>query len=372
MFGGKVLGEGGFGCVVHPHYPCKNKKTNIELVSKIVSITDPLSYIEIADELNISLKLKKIDPYNTYFLGGIEKCNIKKKKISEEDIKDCDKLKEGGNKYVNILIPKGENFDNIIKNMNINSIYKTIKHLLKGVKLLNLKNMIFLDIKPDNFLFVKNKNDPDNIHPVFIDFGKDYVIKSKTGLAKFLRNFASVFYSPLAPEINVTSYIKGVKFNKLTFNSLLDNLREGRQKIQMLYKIHPDGEEAKEMKENFYKELEKDYKITTQKLMVYSVGLSIISVLQMYQPEKLLDTKLRSVLSMMTDMDLRQRATCDEIIKIIDDILPKDIIRNISIDENSKLKRKKKKLFKSLTPLQRQQQKKPKKGMLKKIFSFLK
>ena len=256
--------------------------------------------------------------------------------------------------------------------MNKDSIYKTIRHLTKGVKLLVLKKLLFLDIKPDNFLFVKDKNNPDNIHPVFIDFGRDYVIKSKTGMAKFLRNFASIFYYPLAPEINITAYIKGAKFNILTFNSLLRNLNDGRRKIRSYYKIQPDSEEAKEIKKNFYNELEKNYSLTTERLMIYSVGLAIISTLQIYQPKLLTNIKLRSLLTMMTDMDIRQRATCDEVIKIVDDMFPKNIKENISINDNSKLKKKQKKLFKSLTPLQRQIQKPKKKGVLKKIFSFIK
>jgi serine/threonine protein kinase len=366
MFGGKVLGEGGFGCVVYPHYPCKNKKTDIELVSKIVS-ADPISYKEIADELNISLKLKKIDPKNTYFLGGIEKCYIKQKNMKEEDIKGCDRIKNQ-KRFINILIPKGEEFEIIMKDMNIDSIYKTIKHLVKGIKLLNLKNLLFLDIKPENLLFVRNKNNPDDIHPVFIDFGKDYVIKSKSGLNNFIKGLAGQFYYPLAPELNVVLYLKGLKYNKYTFNSYLDDLRQGRMRIKRYYKINPDGKEVDEMKNNFNKELEKNYKLTTQKLMIYSVGLSILSVLQIYHPKELMENiKLRTILSMMTDIDIRERGTCDEIIKIIDNILPNNIKRNISIEENSKLKNKK--IFKTLTPLQREQQKTPKKG-LKKLFSF--
>ena len=71
--GGRVLGEGAFGCVVHPSIKCANVKTDGTTVSKIITISD-----DIHEEIALLDLIRKLDPEMKYFVTYIGACYIKK------------------------------------------------------------------------------------------------------------------------------------------------------------------------------------------------------------------------------------------------------------------------------------------------------
>jgi hypothetical protein len=76
--GGKVLGEGGFGCIISPPLQCKNPFLNIpysiddKYISKIVEYDEDDS--EMMNELKIGSKLLRIDPNQKYISPIINGC----------------------------------------------------------------------------------------------------------------------------------------------------------------------------------------------------------------------------------------------------------------------------------------------------------
>ena len=87
--GGKLLGEGGFGCVISPPLKCKNKHfSNVpysidnKYISKLVEYNEDED-AEIMAELKFGEKLVKIDPTQKYFSPMINGCNFSKQKSND-------------------------------------------------------------------------------------------------------------------------------------------------------------------------------------------------------------------------------------------------------------------------------------------------
>lgn len=95
MKGGKFLGEGSFGCVVSPALSCitnlkssnKYKKTSKSnnrrtIVSKIILSPDD----SVKDEIDIALKLKKLDPHQKHFITLNDYCKLKRVPVDRSNI----------------------------------------------------------------------------------------------------------------------------------------------------------------------------------------------------------------------------------------------------------------------------------------------
>lgn len=334
MKGGKKLGEGGFGCVVEPYYPCSKKKSKIDVVSKLI-VKDDKMIKEILDEYKISLKLKKIDPNNNYFLGGIEKCDIKFKKLKKEDINSCYILNEKNKKYINIIMPKGEDFKNIIPNMTPKNVLISLKNLLKGAKLLNEKGITFLDIKYENLLFVRNSDNKNEIHPVFIDFSKYFVIKNKKEFKKFLKLYKGSVYQIWPVELLIFLFVmndKTLKKNYIEIKKHFENMKI----IESIVGFKPNVEAYYNI---FKEELKNNYKLTLQRIMIYLIGMSFLDVININ------DKFLKKILEIMTDNDFRRRKSVDELIKMINNKLKINSNSKIDISKDKSLNKMKKKTF---------------------------
>ena len=48
MIGGKLLSEGGYGCVFYPEIPCKKRRTNIRKYASKIQVYDKSARKEIA------------------------------------------------------------------------------------------------------------------------------------------------------------------------------------------------------------------------------------------------------------------------------------------------------------------------------------
>ena len=92
MLGGRILGQGTYGCVFQPALVCRGKKRNIceNMVGKITSKRDA------KNELEISEILHAIQDFKSYTIPvEKEKCSPRaKSKQTEKDIQECDLSKE--------------------------------------------------------------------------------------------------------------------------------------------------------------------------------------------------------------------------------------------------------------------------------------
>jgi len=363
--GGKVLGKGGYGCVIQPAIMCKSTKSENK-VSKIIRM-DELNVIErkeLNEEMKISKKFQKIDRHNDYFLGGIENCKIKSSKINKKDLKNCNFPIKKEIEIMNIVMTKGEPFPKIAKKLNTEDLLKTMKYLLIGAKksLINL-NITLLDIKIENLLFIKNSKYPNLINPVFIDFSPELVPQSKSNFIDFLDGMGISYYFVWPREIMLAAYKNDLrkmkKLPKEPKEGDSDKVWEKYEKIELHnIRLQNDIEDFKEnikknnnydMSKNNYKKdvrdyekaLNKDYKNLMGKAMVYQIG-NCYKDLELKNPS----ADFINIMNKMIEQDYKKRLNIDEAIKEIEKKIGKKNNKDLLIDykKYSKLN-KMKKLF---------------------------
>jgi serine/threonine protein kinase len=198
--GGKLLGEGGFGCVISPPLRCKKTfhkfpySIDANYISKIVEYDD--SDESIWDELNIGKKLIKIDPSQKYFSPILDGCFLHKQKSKDlmyslTNTKSSTnnsytlntKNKEKCNVYMDThylnLISKNagitiedsfESKDLYLKNYIKKNYIHIMHHYCKALKLLKENNILHCDIKTMNVMINYNKT-RDTAGLTLIDFG---------------------------------------------------------------------------------------------------------------------------------------------------------------------------------------------------------
>ena len=166
MIGGKIWGEGTYGCVFHPPIKCDGEKKRRSGVGKIIK-----NMYDANEEIQIAKKIKKIDPKGNFTNPIIHDCMIKKSNITK---KDEDNILCGATSTLNenktyrqiIYRYKGEDLL-----QTTNKDFMKFFNLVNGLKLLQQNKICHRDIKEQNILSLKNKY-------IFIDFG----LTTKTNL----------------------------------------------------------------------------------------------------------------------------------------------------------------------------------------------
>jgi|SaaInlV_100m_DNA_4_1039707.scaffolds.fasta_scaffold25372_2 serine/threonine protein kinase len=209
MIGGELLAEGGYGCIFYPPIDCKGKQTkNKDYISKIQK-NDTSSQNEIFVGTIVS---KQIPNFRYYFAPSISKCPLRAEKMNFADVHKCTQINKN-KKLVILRMPytHGKEIDMyIIENNNIKhslmNILSGYQHLLKGLQLLQDKNICHFDIKTHNILFDTRRN-----IPILIDFGLSIYTKQIFTKTKFFfyRYIPQYYVWPL--EVHVLNYLLNVK-----------------------------------------------------------------------------------------------------------------------------------------------------------------
>lgn len=189
--GGKILGEGTYGCAMTPPISCYDTKMNPNHVSKLMRKREALS------EMKEYKKIKKIDPKREFTLGVPKLCkrikplheqapvtfdDITKCKITEQDELFDDEPIDLTDYYSLQMINGGMSIEDIntknarkkMKNSKITrEIMLGIRRLFVGLGKMLKSGYIHNDIKPDNILFNPNTREFN-----YIDFGLMYEIHS--------------------------------------------------------------------------------------------------------------------------------------------------------------------------------------------------
>jgi serine/threonine protein kinase len=168
--GGRLLGQGQYGCAFEPALKCKGESTIRPGISKL------LPYKEDAyKEINTSEKILKIDPSRKYFITSSGNCHHDGISInrslnkSKRNCKHNPKNKFTSQMYLVFYPMGGEGIDKIIiRPDKYGSFIRGFRNLIEGLKILHGANMFHADIKPDNILS-KFENNEYNLR--FIDFG---------------------------------------------------------------------------------------------------------------------------------------------------------------------------------------------------------
>lgn len=280
--GGKLLGEGGFGCVISPPLRCKKtfNKTPYSIdsnyISKIVEYDKDDE--DIWSEINIGDKILKIDTNQKYFTPIMNGCFLYKQNNGDlkysrskpykskysynfsdsngNSNKSSDSSYTGSKskksnkcniymdeKYLNLISKyAGINLEDVFESKDENLLkyidenYKTMMHhLCKGLLLLKKNNILHCDIKTMNLMVNYNKQ-RNKAAFTFIDFGLSYIVnqnKSMYELSKYTYHGTDL-YKPL--EILIISEYLGMiygsrhEFSKKTvLNKVVDIFKHNRK-----------------------------------------------------------------------------------------------------------------------------------------------
>ena len=237
LIGGKLIGQGTYGCVYYPGIDCHGKRKEDKKHITKVQVYDEV-FIR---ELTISNIIRGILNYEKYYVPITESCsvnfNIVNKSIS--DIKDCNVVEKNKNRsnYVltqELYIP-GPNLHVLVGNFikdnkdnyaQVNHISEKLlffySYLSKSVEILSKHNIIHYDLKSDNIVIKHGNNSSVAINhniPYIIDFGMSIdmnaIIKmlereDNPNILQYLKQYfftyaSDVEYWPL--EIHVICYI---------------------------------------------------------------------------------------------------------------------------------------------------------------------
>ena len=176
MVGGRLLSEGGYGCVFHPEVSCDGKEIkNKEYVTKIQQKDfSAENEIKIGQILKDKYENRKDKPLINNFVPVISSCPIKMSKLKIDDKDKCKVFKNIDTTnmiMLKIRYIESKDFDTyIIENKNSSVIFLTLisayNYLLKSLALIQNANIVHFDIKGQNIVF-----DLKKVNPIIIDFG---------------------------------------------------------------------------------------------------------------------------------------------------------------------------------------------------------
>ena len=344
----ELIGQGTYGYVI----------SNIgkrEKVNKLICIDNltKREYHETIEEYRIGQILDNYNcKYIKFFLPVLkmEMINVmtnKNKKISKALNKCNFKTKK---RIVNFTLEKGGNFKKIIINLTDLELLRCMTYLILGIKACSEDlNIGLLDIKVDNIMFSKNKN---NIFPVFIDFSSCYVISTRESFYSFIYDFGIWdlhHYPPWSRELQLLlvntyreyhnekilaiegryvkrEYAKKIKLNIKKFNNFLKDSIADDEKIDL---------ENEVLNKKIIKlfDSKNGYKFILQQSMIYSIGIIFHKIFKRRR------SKFYKITRQMINYDLNKRIIPDKLLHIISNyiiIKPKDLVINISSHDNKK------------------------------------
>lgn len=228
MKGGRLIDEGGYGCVFHPGYRCasngstntKNQPRTTKLINKIQS-----SNHTSRNEFHIGKKIKDIPQSFQYFEPILHQCPVQFQSLHEKEIQKCSILQQNRDSSSNNFVMMTMNYvkgvypnewiSSISSQYQMKYLHKFIHHLLEGLVKLQDAHIVHHDIKNDNILVRKSGN------PVMIDFGLSIDMSfienhndndttpSSIQIPSSIEHF--IFYAPSyelwTPELQVLGYI---------------------------------------------------------------------------------------------------------------------------------------------------------------------
>ena len=207
MEGGKLLAEGGYGCVFSPGINCNG---SMMTTKKYVSKIQPFDK-SARNEIEIGKIIQTINGYINHFSPVIKNCSINIATIRDEDKNKCTIIKKKKTKkfiLMKLLYINGKDFiDYMIKHKNsvqiVDNIINSYNHMLRALSMLIGKKLIHYDLKGTNILFDETKQ-----APLLIDFGLSIQVDkiNMENLKNIFYVFAPQYYVwPL--EVHYISYI---------------------------------------------------------------------------------------------------------------------------------------------------------------------
>ena len=287
MKGGKLIGNGNYGCVFDPPLQCNDDKVNDNDSVGKVFFKDS----EYNDEIKEMNKVMELDPKHTFTIPVINNCKVKANDALAFKSDKCDINVNS----IQIIYPNGGNDLNKVQNMNIDILYSFL-NIIKGLRVMHIKNYIHGDIKPGNILYHEVKNELK-----LIDFGfasiADTVFKENSTIF----NIMNAQYPYFPPEYFWFMY--NTKVGKHPDDALLkEHFSKTFSGIYALldfkaYNIHVESSLSKLCSiMNDLKILEsRSWQVIACKADVYGLGIALMEVVNKIDD----DLKNKSILFMV-------------------------------------------------------------------------
>jgi len=172
----RVIGEGGYGCVIHPSLTCT--KTTQKNISYKNAVSKILRKYHANTEIKSYDIISKIDPKHEYYLGVPNTCTPENTPQNNKAIRKCkDKKLLNNADHTLIIMPNGGiTFEELSTKMHLwKSNAQKLKmqmfwvdalRLIEGIELFLKNDIIQFDIKPHNIVYNELTNRSN-----YIDFG---------------------------------------------------------------------------------------------------------------------------------------------------------------------------------------------------------
>lgn len=222
--GGKLLGQGLYGCAFSPPLICKKNIKTKGIVGKITSIDDA------STEYSVSMLLKE-NPYaEEYFIIMEDICSPKPRaNQKEKDISSCKPLDNVRLPDVRqIIMPfGGKPLGQITNTINPQNFYMIGQHLLEAGTLLLLSGIVHSDLHALNVLVSDNK-------PKLIDFGLAWMPGRLTLSNVYLleRVFAP-HITQQTPECTVMSGLQ----EDYKYSHIIASIADNKTVLTLIYKL---------------------------------------------------------------------------------------------------------------------------------------
>lgn len=315
--GGKLMGEGTYGCAFYPHLPCKNKAGESQGLGKIFGKSK-----DFKEEKQLMNIIKKIDPNNDFTVPFYGECAVNTLMIKEEDKKSsCKKLKTTSQKQLIYRFAGSDlwQYFHQAQEVFVDDFIPLLIPLLRGITSLLHAGYTHTDIKPSNMVYDTNVN---KIY--LIDFG---MLFKSSDFHRYPVHFVYRYYPPeflLMHSVNKKTPLNAelvksfMKYFPLDMTAFINQNRGTTVESEVLHFI---GESTPDT-------VTTQFETYLQKLDVYSLGISWLEILSILHRHKALRVRNTSlyvrfihILNKMSDMNPNTRYTAYEAMKKLQKVI---------------------------------------------------
>ncbi len=227
--GGRILGEGVYGCAFEPELKCKKVFVKNKKERTVGKLTTPeLGQVE----YKVSQQLKDVPNAENYFTLITKLCTpLPRSKQEEPELEKCDLLQEKSiNSMVQLVMPfSGKPLYTIPKSPTTIHFYKMGRHILEAGALLLTKKIVHNDLHSMNILV----SSPEVAK--FIDFGLSWSPDNLT-LANVM-DLARVFNPKILQEPPEVTYLQGI-LSRIPEKTILSRIQEQKSILKSIEKVY--------------------------------------------------------------------------------------------------------------------------------------